>query len=1304
MGAAVLDLPSELQPLAKRLDDPRPNVLLVVGTGISLGATNSVIAGWKGLLLSGIQRCRELGASSQRNLDAQAELIEGAFDPSTPFDLDEVLRRGDALTEILGGTEGAEYATWLRDTVGSLRINQTSRRTIDAVADLVRAGALIMTTNYDDLLHEAIGLEPITWEEPLKILEVVARRRTGIIHIHGHWSRPSSVILGRRSYERIKAANLAQNELRGLWMFWHWVYVGCGGGGLSDPNLGALLQWTQEAGLGETTVEDYFLGTKAAVEALPEYESAKPSLVKHIYEGHDRLPGIVAALAPAARSSPFVRIGPSAPRIRRIGESPLSNPFPSWDEFKAGKVPDLAADTEVRSRLDEHGWAFVLDVASVGKTTLAYRVAAEFDHRGWSCYHILLSRTTFDDAEQLFSPQAALARIARPDTLIVIDDAHLNPELAAALWRLWRDRPLSSKLLLLATRIDRAISTPADSALLDLERDAHNPAISLRPTSDDLGRIAEGVLDRLLPTQHLIERPPAAMLSQWHSTYGTEIGAFVVAVTQNRVDLIHGQFQLPEDAGAVWMWQRHLSHLSKYALDNIQCLAVFGDELLELEVNVTCLPHPSPVHVSELLATTLVERTVVGALQHVRFRLREPSWGRLILAAMHPSADRLAIMEEAVIGNTALLVAALSALRRSDCENDLAELCIRLEHRRSAIVTRSLEAPISNVMELCAIASSRGWKTLIGDIYDALVADPKRLAARAFEMPLDHLGSFLASAAKHGQKVLVKDLCRELAADSRRLAARAFEAPLDHLGSFLATAAEQGQRALVDDLCRELVADPKRLANRAFNTQLGHVGSFLHDVARQGQGALVDNLWRELAADRRRLACRAFETPFHFLGSFLATAMRQGQGTLVDDLWKELAADPKRLADRALETPLHLLGSFLTTAMRQGQRTLVDDLWKELAADPKRLAARAVETRLNHLGSFLATAAEQGQKAIVDNLYGELAVDTKRLAKSASELDPNSLARFLSGAPETLAKAVVSDFSPIDWGYERNATRRGMPGASNLAGTFWRLDRVDLCDSLVDCILRRKQYVDFAIPNYEILEVARLLSMTKPEQFDMVGDLLDAVDLRLSVLYRAATAVIARALYDIALNQPPSIIRRFWHPAVTYRLRTFFSTASRDLCVDAPDKANTQLEVAIELLGTSSLAGWTWNRQLLLGIPQDCLAQLTSLLPHRPGAVLVDQRQRQYWLGLRVAAWALGGQLPVDVAYLRQSHELWHANITGIDTWAGSDKEPESVMHRLNVSMFEWLGQCMRHGNGRLLASNIPLWTIVGFPRDPRNF
>ena len=74
-----------------------------------------------------------------------------------------------------------------------------------------------------------------------------ARDRTGddrrVLHLHGHWEDPDSVVLGIRSYEAVKNNDYTQAVMRALGMTKSFLFVGCGDEGLADPNFGNFLAW-----------------------------------------------------------------------------------------------------------------------------------------------------------------------------------------------------------------------------------------------------------------------------------------------------------------------------------------------------------------------------------------------------------------------------------------------------------------------------------------------------------------------------------------------------------------------------------------------------------------------------------------------------------------------------------------------------------------------------------------------------------------------------------------------------------------------------------------------------------------------------------------------------------------------------------------------------------------------------------------------------------------------------------------------------------------------------------------------------
>ena len=129
----------------------------------------------------------------------------------------------------LNAPEGGEYRRWLRETVGSLRPH--NREVIDALHGL---GLQIATTT---------GLPAVTWMEGSKVERVIRGEDKGVLHLHGHWERPESVILGLHSYEQVMSNAHAQTVLRALQTMKTLLFVGFGAG-LKDPNFGRFLQWT----------------------------------------------------------------------------------------------------------------------------------------------------------------------------------------------------------------------------------------------------------------------------------------------------------------------------------------------------------------------------------------------------------------------------------------------------------------------------------------------------------------------------------------------------------------------------------------------------------------------------------------------------------------------------------------------------------------------------------------------------------------------------------------------------------------------------------------------------------------------------------------------------------------------------------------------------------------------------------------------------------------------------------------------------------------------------------------------------
>jgi len=154
------------------------NTLILVGTGVSIGATgNERCASWRGLIEDGIDFCLKQALVNVQWADLRRQQL-------TSGHVDELLGAAEALQRALGGPRGGYYHRWLEDSVGSLKLKV--RDVVDVLGDF--EGPLA-TTNYDGLLEEAIGRKAVTWKKTAKVERLLRGDKKGI---RGPWAVPAN--------------------------------------------------------------------------------------------------------------------------------------------------------------------------------------------------------------------------------------------------------------------------------------------------------------------------------------------------------------------------------------------------------------------------------------------------------------------------------------------------------------------------------------------------------------------------------------------------------------------------------------------------------------------------------------------------------------------------------------------------------------------------------------------------------------------------------------------------------------------------------------------------------------------------------------------------------------------------------------------------------------------------------------------------------------------------------------------------------------------------------------------------------
>ncbi len=265
---------------------------MIVGAGVSVATTDRApSADWLGLLRSGIQHALEQNSSLPPGWQAYVEADLAQAETYLPA----TITAAEKIVAGLGGSDGAAYKRWLRDTVGALQVRDPNL--IQAVAAL---GAPIATTNYDNLLEAVTGRDSATWMQVDHAQLALKGQTPDIVHLHGHWRVPESVILSAHSYGRLGSGGPANALQRGIGSTRTLLFIGCGAG-LEDPNFAGLREWLSSV-FPNTEARHYRLCRDTELAGLRELH-ADESIVPLAYgASHGDLVPFLRGLGTASRT------------------------------------------------------------------------------------------------------------------------------------------------------------------------------------------------------------------------------------------------------------------------------------------------------------------------------------------------------------------------------------------------------------------------------------------------------------------------------------------------------------------------------------------------------------------------------------------------------------------------------------------------------------------------------------------------------------------------------------------------------------------------------------------------------------------------------------------------------------------------------------------------------------------------------------------------------------------------------------------------------------------------------------------
>lgn len=306
----------------------RRRIMVIVGSGVSVSATKKArAASWTGLLKLGVAECRTLNPALDGDWEKR---LLGEIDSD---DSDDTLSAAEKVTRKLQAPSGGSYRRWLRATIGSLQLLDSS--VLDALRDLQ---VPLATTNYDDLLERVTGLPSVTWRDQAKVSRFLRGEEQAILHLHGHWDQPESVVLGIRSYEEVRQDDHAQAMVRALAMTQSLLFVGCGDG-LTDPNFKPFLSWLRSVN-ASNEARNYRLALDGEVVALQKQHQPEERIFVLPYgPDHPSLAGFLRRLCPATPTPVPPEPGPPPVAVRSDSSQSVS---PAIIEYQRRLEADTA--------------------------------------------------------------------------------------------------------------------------------------------------------------------------------------------------------------------------------------------------------------------------------------------------------------------------------------------------------------------------------------------------------------------------------------------------------------------------------------------------------------------------------------------------------------------------------------------------------------------------------------------------------------------------------------------------------------------------------------------------------------------------------------------------------------------------------------------------------------------------------------------------------------------------------------------------------------------------------------------------
>lgn len=294
------------------LQEAHRNGNLVPFVGAGFGAATAGLPAWPDLLDRAIDYVRRILPKSTATRQARAlEVMSRTGDLPNAFGFLQQILAEDSKEPY----ESIQYQGFLNEIFHHPDVRSS------ALADALRGlrSRTVITTNYDILLEEcniARGDHAATWLNTTQIRSIL-RSGSGVIHLHGRYDLPSSVILSSADYQRVVNDRDSLSVAQAMFHSGVLLFVASSVGGLNDPHIGRILaefsRFSDQV-QGEDSPHVALMPGRLAGTEIAKLRRLGVEAVSY-GDRHEDLPAFLASITERER------VTVSCPEVRTLAES-----------------------------------------------------------------------------------------------------------------------------------------------------------------------------------------------------------------------------------------------------------------------------------------------------------------------------------------------------------------------------------------------------------------------------------------------------------------------------------------------------------------------------------------------------------------------------------------------------------------------------------------------------------------------------------------------------------------------------------------------------------------------------------------------------------------------------------------------------------------------------------------------------------------------------------------------------------------------------------------------------------------------